>query len=75
MYFPEYLVSMLKRHNLTQSKLAELMDVDASLVSYWCSGGRHPNKETIPQIIKLFALTTEEEKEHLHKIYFKQENK
>lgn len=78
MHFSEYLEKMLTRHNLNQTVFAEMIGVDSSLVSYWIAEKRYPHHKKLPKIIKLFALTEQEEKEHLHQIYFKpktQENK
>lgn len=70
-HWKKYLILMLETHQKTQKEIASAVNVDASLVSKWCSGER---KKTTPDRIKiivdLFARTPTEKKEHLNFIFY-----
>lgn len=62
---------MLEVHKKTQKDIATALDVDASLVSRWCSGER-PNTaaDKIKKTVDLFAKTPTEKKKHLNFIFY-----
>lgn len=71
MYFQKYLILMLQEHNKTQKEIASSLDVDASLVSRWCSGDRpNTSPDNIKAVIALFAKTPTEKKKHLNFIFY-----
>lgn len=75
MYFHHYLAEMLDEYEMTQTALSEEIDVSSSLVSYWISGTKKPSYQKLTIVIKYFTSSEEQQKEHLHRIFFKQENK
>lgn len=75
MYFHLYLAEKLDEHGMTQTALSEEIDVSSSLVSYWISGTKKPSYSKLVLVIEYFTSSEEQQKEHLYKVFFKQENK
>tara|TARA_Y100000401_G_C8160591_1_gene144077 strand:- start:68 stop:295 length:228 start_codon:yes stop_codon:yes gene_type:complete len=71
MYLRKYMILMLETHKMTQKEVASALNVDASLVSKWCSGERkRTSSENLKSIIKLFATSAAEKKKHLYFIFY-----
>ena len=71
MYFQKYLILMLQEHNMKQKEIASALEVDASLVSRWCSGERqNVPADKIKATIAIFAKTPTEKKKHLNFIFY-----
>ncbi len=50
---------LLEKQNKKQKDLAQFLDVNSNIISYWCNGARKPNIEQIIQIASFFNVTTD----------------
>ncbi|OEL06865.1 hypothetical protein AST13_02170 [Staphylococcus xylosus] len=54
--FPENLSYLMDKHDINDSKLAELVDVNRTTVTRWRKGVRSPKIEKLPEIAEVFNV-------------------
>ncbi|MBQ3834825.1 MAG: helix-turn-helix transcriptional regulator [Elusimicrobia bacterium] len=55
-FLPINLLLLLKKHKITQKKLAEKINAEESVVSNWLTGKTKPTEKSISKLISLFKL-------------------
>ncbi len=57
MPYVEALKQLMAENNLTQQKLADILDVNQTTVSQWLLGRKKPSYDNILQIYNKFGIT------------------
>ena len=57
MPYVEVLKQLMEENNLTQQKLADILDVNQTTVSQWLLGRKKPSYDNILQIYNKFGIT------------------
>ena len=70
LFFAPYVRLILIEKDMLQKDLAEMLDVNASLISYWISGERSTSCKLVKRIVEHFTTTEEEKRDHLFFIFF-----
>jgi len=59
-FFKDNLLSYRKQLNMTQKKLAELLNVSNNNIGHWEKGRTEPNIDTIIKLAQIFNITIDE---------------
>ena len=57
MHYIEVIKQLMIEHNLSQKKLADILEVNQTTISQWLLGKKKPGYESILQIYKKFDIS------------------